>query len=292
MKRFRSSDFYLDCIVYFILLLMVIVCLTPFVNVLSKSLSSDWAIIAGQVGILPVGITLSNMKYVLANQNFLQSLNISVLITVLGTLGSLLLTALTAYTLSKRNLPGIKFILLMFVFTMLFSGGLIPTYLLIKQLGLLNNLGSLILPSLINVFNLLLIKNYFESLPESLEESARIDGASNLKIIISIIVPLSAPVVATISLFYAVAYWSEWFHAMIYINKPALKPLQLYLRDVVLQTSSDPLGTSVNMDELLNSSPEGIRNATVILSTVPILLVYPFLQKHFIRGIMIGSVKG
>ncbi|MBO9609977.1 MAG: carbohydrate ABC transporter permease [Paenibacillaceae bacterium] len=271
---------------------MVVVCVGPFLNVLSKSLSADWAIIAGKVTLLPQGFTLSNMKYVATNPHFLSAFKISLFITIVGTLASLLLTVVTAYPLSKRDLPGVNVLVLLFVITMLFSGGLIPTYLLVKQLGMLNHLSSLVVPGLVNVFNLLLIKNYYESLPESLEESARMDGASNMRIIFRIVLPLSAPVIATISLFYAVAYWSDWFQAMIYINTPALKPLQLYLRDIVLEATSDPLDATRNLDQLLNLSPEGIRNATVILSTVPILLVYPFLQKHFIKGILIGSVKG
>ncbi|WP_135549213.1 carbohydrate ABC transporter permease [Paenibacillus cymbidii] len=291
-NKWRSGEWVYDAFIHLTLLLKVVVCVGPFLNVLSKSLSADWAIIAGKVTLLPQGFTLSNMKYVATNPHFLSAFKISLLITIVGTLASLLLTVVTAYPLSKRDLPGVNVLVLLFVITMLFSGGLIPTYLLVKQLGMLNHLSSLVVPGLVNVFNLLLIKNYYESLPESLEESARIDGASNMRIIFRIVLPLSAPVIATISLFYAVAYWSDWFQAMIYINTPALKPLQLYLRDIVLEATSDPLDATRNLDQLLNLSPEGIRNATVILSTVPILLVYPFLQKHFIKGILIGSVKG
>ncbi len=290
MKRPLSETIYIG-IVYAILIGSGILCLFPFLNVLAKSLSANWAIISGKVGLLPVAFTMENMMFVIRDRLFQNSFLIAIFVTVVGTLGSVLLTSVTAYPLSKKHLPGIKFILLLYIFTMLFNGGLVPSYLLVKNLHLMDNLGSLILPALINVFNMLLMKNYYESLPESLEESAKLDGASNLRIVLSIIIPISAPVFATISLFYAVYFWSDWFHPMLYLNDPALKPLQLYLRDIILQASDENL-LNQDIDSLLNLSPEGIRNATIIVSTIPILLVYPMLQRYFIKGILIGSVKG
>ncbi|WP_217595822.1 carbohydrate ABC transporter permease [Cohnella sp. GbtcB17] len=278
-------------IVYVVLTAAGILCLFPFLNVLAKSLSANWAIVSGKVGLWPVDFNLKNVGFVIMDAMFQRGLVISVGLTVVGTLAAIAMTAISAYPLSKKQLPGIKFVLLLYIFTMLFNGGLIPNYLLIKNLGLMDNLLSLVLPGLISVFNLLLMKNYYESLPESLEESAKLDGASNLRIVLWIIIPLSAPVFATISLFYAVAFWSDWFHPMLYLNDPALKPLQLYMRDVVLQASDENL-MNLDNDLLLGVSPEGIRNATIIVSTIPILLVYPFLQKYFIKGILIGSVKG
>lgn len=290
MKRPLSETIYIG-IVYAILIGSGILCLFPFLNVLAKSLSANWAIISGKVGLLPVAFTLENVMFVIRDHLFQNAFLIAVFVTVVGTLGSVVLTAVTAYPLSKKHLPGIKFILLLYIFTMLFNGGLVPSYLLVKNLHLMDNLGSLILPALINVFNMLLMKNYYESLPESLEESAKLDGASNLRIVLSIVIPISAPVFATISLFYAVSFWSDWFHPMLYLNDPALKPLQLYLRDIILQASDENL-LNQDIDSLLNLSPEGIRNATIIVSTIPILLVYPMLQRYFIKGILIGSVKG
>lgn len=278
-------------IVYVVLTAAGILCLFPFLNVLAKSLSANWAIVSGKVGLWPVDFNLKNVGFVIMDAMFQRGLVISVGLTVVGTLAAIAMTAISAYPLSKKQLPGIKFVLLLYIFTMLFNGGLIPNYLLIKNLGLMDNLLSLVLPGLISVFNLLLMKNYYESLPESLEESAKLDGASNLRIVLWIIIPLSAPVFATISLFYAVAFWSDWFHPMLYLNDPSLKPLQLYMRDVVLQASDENL-MNLDNDLLLGVSPEGIRNATIIVSTIPILLVYPFLQKYFIKGILIGSVKG
>ncbi len=290
IKRPWSEKIYIGA-VYVILIGSGILCLFPFLNVLAKSFSANWAIISGKVGLLPVAFTMENVMFVIRDRLFQNAFLISVFVTVVGSLGAVVFTAVSAYPLSKKHLPGIKFILLLYIFTMLFNGGLVPTYLLVKNLQLMDNLGSLILPALINVFNLLLMKNYYESLPESLEESAKLDGASNLRIVLSIVIPISAPVFATISLFYAVYFWSDWFHPMLYLNDPSLKPLQLYLRDIILQASDENL-LNQDIDALLNLSPEGIRNATIIVSTIPILLIYPMLQKYFIKGILIGSVKG
>lgn len=281
----------MDISVYVFLIALGIIMLLPLLNVLSKSVSEEWAITSGRVGILPVGFQLDTLKEVISSSMFIRAFCVSIGVTVVGTLISILMTALTAYPLSKRNLPGISFIMVLFIFTMLFSGGLIPNYLLMRQLHLINNLWVLILPGMISVFNMLVIKSYYESLPEALEESARIDGAKTYTILFRIILPLSMPVLATIALFYAVGYWNDYFGPMIYINDTALKTLQLYLQDVVMDASA---ANAVNksVDDLMNMSPEGIRAATVVASTVPILCVYPFMQKYFIKGVLIGSVKG
>ncbi|MNI07923.1 Trehalose transport system permease protein SugB [compost metagenome] len=292
MIKKTMGDWTLDFIVYIMLALFAASTLLPFANVFSKSVSAEWAVISGKVGLLPVDFQLDTMKFVVTSNSFLKSLGVSIYITVIGTLLCMLLTAVTAYPLSKRHLPGIGFVLLLFVFTMLFSGGMIPNYLLIRELGLINSLWSLILPALIGVFNLLVIKSFYESLPESLEESAKLEGAGNLLILFRIILPLSGPVLATISLFYAVYFWNDFFGPMLYINNPSLKPLQLYLRDIVMEADSVQMGLNKTVDEMMNITPEGIRSATVIASTVPILLVYPYLQKYFIKGVLIGSVKG
>ncbi|GBG10017.1 carbohydrate ABC transporter permease [Paenibacillus agaridevorans] len=291
MYRKTAKDYMLDGTIYIVLIAMGLITLLPFVNVFSKSVSEEWAIMSGQVGIFPVGFQLDTMKFVVTSSQFLNSLWISVIITVAGTLGSLLITALTAYPLSKRELPGMGFIIVLFIFTMMFNGGIIPNYLLVRELGLINNLGSLILPALISVFNMLVIKSYFENLPASLEESAKLEGARNLTILFRIILPLSGPVLATIGLFYAVYYWNDYFHPMLYINSTSLKPLQLYLQDIVMNADTSS-ALDKTADDLMNVPAEGVRSATVIASTIPILLVYPFLQKYFIKGVLIGSVKG
>ncbi|MDF2653441.1 MAG: binding-protein-dependent transport system inner rane component [Paenibacillus sp.] len=292
MKKRTINDISLDVIIYGTLLLITLATLLPFANVLSKSVSEEWAVISGKVGIFPVGFQLETMKFVITSNQFIRSFSVSLFITVVGTALSLCITAITAYPLSKRHLPGIGIVMLLFIFTMLFNGGIIPNYMLMRNLGLLDNLWSLILPSIVSVFNLLVMKSYFEGLPESLEESARIDGARTFTILFRILLPLSGPVLATIALFYAVSYWNDFFNAMIYINSPSLKPLQLYLRDVVLNASSATAGMEATQDDMMNLSPDNIRSATVIASTIPILLLYPYLQKYFIKGVLIGSVKG
>lgn len=291
-KKKSLGDIGLDLFAYTVLLLYALIVLLPVSNVIFKAVSADWAVTAGKVGLLPVGFQLHTLKYVGRSTQFVNSFTISVLMTIIGTVGSVILTSMTAYPLSKRNVYGMKTILILYVFTMLFNGGMVPNYLLMKNLGLINTFRALILPSMFSVFNMLVIKNYFESLPESLEESAKLDGASNLVVLFRIILPLSLPVLATIGLFYAVGYWNDYFHAMLYVNKPSLKPLQLYLRDVVLSAMDSTSGLNLSAEEEMGLSTEGVRSATVVASMVPMMLVYPWLQKYFIKGILIGSVKG
>ncbi|WP_106769975.1 carbohydrate ABC transporter permease [Paenibacillus faecalis] len=275
---------------YCFFILMGLTTIIPFVNLIAKSLSSEEAVISGTVGLLPVGVQFETYKYVLQDSMFLSAFKTSVLLTVIGTTLSLTMTTITAYPLSKVRLRGRKWLLLMFVFTMLFSGGLIPTYLLMHNLKLLNTLPVLFLPSMISVFNMLIMKNYFEGLPDSLEESAKLDGGGNFRILIHIMLPLSMPVLATIALFYAVAFWNDFFAAMIYITDPELKPLQLYLKELIISSSGDFLRD--NVDAAINTTPQSIQASSIILATIPILLVYPFLQKYFVKGVLVGSVKG
>jgi len=290
MSKIKNTreDYAIGIFAYSFMIILALSTLLPFMNVVSKSLSVDWAVISGKVGILPVGFQLDSLKLVVGSNEFLTALKNSVLITVVGTVVTLLLTGITAYPLSKRNMPGMKFVLLIFVFTMFFGGGMIPNYILIKDLHMLNTRSSIIVPSLINVFHMLIIKNYYESLPESLEESAKLDGANNLTILFKIIVPLSIPVYASITVFTTVMQWNNYIGPMLYINSPALKTLPLYLRDLISE-ARDILNAT---DKLNSVSPEGITSAAIVASTIPILLIYPFLQKYFIKGMLIGSVKG
>lgn len=290
MKKMKIQDWLLDGFIYLFMTSLAVMTLTPFLNLLAKSLSEEWAVISGNVTIFPIGFQLETLKFVVTSDNFTSSMWISVIVTLVGTALAILLTTITAYPLSKPYVPGVSVILILFVFTMLFSGGIIPNYLLIRELNLLNNLGSLILPGMISVFNLLVMKSYFEGLPEVLEESAKIDGAKTFTILFRIIIPLSSPVIATISLFYAVGYWNDFFSAMLYISDPALKTLQIYLKDIVINADSAALG--LTPDDMMNLPGEGVRAAAVIASTIPILCVYPFLQKYFVKGVLIGSVKG
>lgn len=287
MKK-SGEDIAVDTFAYVFMTLLALSTMLPFMNVVSKALSSEWAVVSGQVGLIPIGFQLDSLKLVVASGEFLTALKNSVFITGVGTFCTLIITGMTAYPLSKKGMPGMKGILLIFVFTMFFSGGMIPTYLLIKDLHLINTSGAIILPALINIFHMLIVKNYYESLPESLEESAKLDGATNFIILFRIILPLSIPVYASIAVFTSVMQWNNYFGPMLYINSPGLKTLPLYLRDLITE-AQDVINRS---DKLGDVSPEGVTSAATIASTVPILLVYPFLQKYFIKGMLIGSVKG
>jgi putative aldouronate transport system permease protein len=283
-----GEDWAVDIFAYVFMTTLAFVTVLPFMNVVSKALSAEWAVVSGNVGIFPVGFQLDSLKLVISSKEFLTAFKNSVLVTGIGTVCTLFITAMTAYPLSKRDMPGMKGILLIFVFTMYFGGGMIPTYLLMKNLHMLNTRSAIIVPALINVFHMLIIKNYYESLPESLEESAKLDGAGTFTIFFKIIVPLSIPVYASITVFTTVMQWNNYFGPMLYINDPKLKVLPIYLRDLISE-AQDVINAA---NSLGNVSPEGMTAAAIIASTVPILLVYPFLQRYFIKGMLIGSVKG
>ncbi|WJH33453.1 carbohydrate ABC transporter permease [Paenibacillus aurantius] len=275
-------------IVIFVLLGLTTV--FPFLNLIAKSFSSEAAVVSGMVTLFPIDFQVGTYKYVASSSMFLNAFMVSVTVTVIGSFLALFMTTLAAYPLSKPRLRGRKFFILMYLFTMLFSGGLIPTYLLIHSLGLIDKLPVLFLPFMISVYNMLIIKSYFESLPEGLEESAKIDGASNMTILVRIVLPLSLPVLATITLFYAVQFWNDYFTSLLYINSSSLKPLQLYLKELFVSSTDTFLRDNVEAN--LNVSPQSIQAASIMLATLPILLVYPFLQKYFVKGVLIGSVKG
>jgi putative aldouronate transport system permease protein len=275
---------------YVFFILLGLSTIFPFVNLIAKSLSSEAAVVSGMVSLYPIDFQIGTYKYVASNAMFLNAFTISITVTFIGSLLSLFMTTLAAYPLSKPRLRGRKFFIILYLFTMLFSGGLIPTYLLMHTLHLIDKLPVLFLPYMINVYNMLIIKNYFEGLPDSLEESAKIDGASNMTILWRIILPLSMPVLATIGLFYAVTYWNDYFTSLIYINSADMKPLQLYLKELFVSSTDAFLRT--NVDASLNVSPQSIQAASIILATLPIVIVYPFLQKYFVKGVLVGSVKG
>lgn len=296
-KEFKRYTFSRKVFVVFNYLLFIglaIITLFPFINLLAKSLSSESALIAGKVKLLPVEFQTGTYKYVIANPEFINAFKVTLLVTILGTVMGLIVTILVAYPLSKTYLKGRKGLLIFFIFAMMFNGGLIPTYLVIQKLGLLNNFWVLVLPALVNVYNMLIMKNYFESLPDSIEESAKIDGASDLRILIQIILPLSKPVLATIALFFAVMHWNSYYSAMIYITRPDWKPLQLYLKELVESTRDilDQAGYNPDIEGAVNRTPEAVQAASIITATIPIIVVYPFLQKYFVKGALVGSVKG
>lgn len=276
------------------MVLLCVLCISiiiPLLNILALSFSSSGDISAGKVSIIPVGFTFASYKYVMADSAFVSSFLVSTFVTIFGTIVSLTIVTLAAYPLSKPNLRYRRKILLFFVFTMMFSGGMIPSYILIKSLGLMNTIWALILPSVMSVYNMLLVKNYMEGIPEALEESARIDGATDFQIFMKIILPLSKPVLATVGLFFAVGYWNSYFPGVMYITNPNLKPLQTHLYEMITSTTLMLDLPPELQSQLAGISSDGVQSATIVCATVPILIVYPFLQKHFVKGLVVGSEK-
>lgn len=267
---------------------VIVVCLYPFLNIIAKSFSSEGPIMAGEVYLVPKGFNTIAYQIVLGSSRFWKSFRSSVFVTLVGTVLNVTLTSFVAYAISRNNLPGQKLITILYVFTMLFGGGLIPTYLVVTNSGLYNTLWALIIPGLVSPFNLILMRNYFHTIPESLEESAKIDGASHFTVLFRILIPLSLPSIATISLFCAVGYWNEYFNALIYLSDRSIAPIQIYLREILLQASDADLN---NMDLIMTVAQEAVRGATVFVATVPILMIYPLLQKYYVQGMTVGAVK-
>lgn len=275
---------------YLILAIITFCCLYPFLNVISYSLSGYNAVLRGEVTFLPIDFTLDAYKDILKRAQIWLSMRTTVLVTLLGTALSLTLTICAAYALSRDCLPSRKFFTGLILFTMYFGGGLIPTFLVVKQVGLYDSLGALFIPQSVNVFNFIVMRTFFRELPKELEEAARIDGASDIQALIKIILPLSLPIIATIGLFYAVGYWNSYFDALLYIQNPDKYTLQLRLRSLLFGTE---LNNSANIEGMgTRVMTQSLKMATVAVSTLPILVVYPWLQKYFVKGVMVGSVKG
>lgn len=276
-----------DYTIAFVILMAVFVCLVPFLYIFSQSLSSNRAIVSQSVTIYPIDFNIEAYKVVFADNGMLYSLFYSVILTGGFVVLSLMTTILAAYPLTKKRLKGRSFFLLMMLFTMYFSGGLIPDYLNIKNLDLLNTPWALVLPGLLNVYYMIILKSFFQSLPESLDEAAHLDGCNDLQILLKIVLPLSKPALATMSLLYAVFRWNYFQDALFYITEEKYYPIQLKLYNVI-NISQSFVGENVNV----NLPSEALKAAAIIFGTIPILLVYPWLQRYFVSGMMIGAVKG
>ena len=264
----------------------------PFVYVIGTSFATQAEIAQRPFLLIPRTFQLDGYRYILSSRTLPRAMWVSLWTTVVGTGISMILTLVFAYPLSKKYLKGRTTMLVMITFTLVFSGGMIPGYLNVRNLGLLNTYWSMIIPGAISTWNLIVVKNFFQALPDELEESARIDGASDMTVFIRIILPLSMAVIATFSLFYAVGYWSAFRPALFYIpSMPERWPIQLILRNIVMLASGRI--DDANFDPSLVLPPtESVRNAVIVFATVPILLIYPFLQRHFTKGVMIGAIKG
>lgn len=278
-----------DAANYVFLTLIGIVTLLPFIYVFAGSFATEAEITRRAFFVWPEQFSFGSYEYIFSTPAFIRALVTTVLVTAIGTGVQLILTVTMAYPLAKRNLRGRKLILSLVVFAMVFSGGMIPTFLLVKDLGLLNSYWALILPAAINPFSLIIIKNFFQELPAELEESAKMDGATEVGILWRILLPLSKPVLATFALFYAVGIWNDFMSPLLYLSDNSKWTLQMYLRQVT--ASSDLLGAG-NVDPNYIPPEQGIKFAVIVVATLPILIFYPFLQKHFAKGMLIGSVKG
>jgi putative aldouronate transport system permease protein len=269
---------------------VVVVTLYPFLNILARSFSGDNYIRTGRVNLWPRGFNLTTYQTVLTDSMFWTNYGNTVLYTVVATLIAMVLTTCYAYVLSKRQLRGRGVLVGIAVVTMFFNGGLIPNYVLVSTLGLRNSLWAIVLPNAISVFNLLVMKAFFESMPVELEEAAAVDGMDTYRILLRIVLPLSKAVIATMVLFYAVSFWNSWFTAFLYLDKENLFPVTVYLRNLIAGASS-ATNESMASDTALQIQAN-IQSVTIVLTVLPILLVYPFIQRYFVSGVMLGAVKG
>lgn len=276
-----------------LMLLVMLVTLYPFMYVALASISEPVAL-SRHNGLLlkPYGFHTDSYYYLFKNTPVLSAYKNTLIYMVSGTAINLIMTTLAAYLLSRKYIYWKKYIMVMIVITMFFSGGLIPKYLMIRSFGWINTIWPLIIPDAINSWNLMIMRTYFMGMPDSLEESAKIDGAGDLLVLAKIIIPLAMPVMAVMTLFYAVGHWNSWFSASIYLHDRDKFPLQLFLRELLIATSSDTMAAGAAADADRVPLEMTIRYAAIIVATVPVLLVYPYLQKYFVKGVMIGSLKG
>lgn len=294
MKIKSTEDRIVDAVAAIIVTLYAICCLYPIIYCLSMSLSGDSAIVKHSVVLLPQGFNLESYKMVLEYPGFLNSLKNSVVYTVVGTLFSLFCNLTLGYVLARRNFVFKKFLTVYILIPMMFSGGLIPSFLLIKSLHLYNTIWAIVLPGAVSIWNAILAKTFFQStIPNDLIESAVLDGANDFKILLKIVLPLSTTIIAILALYAAVGLWNDYFNALIYLKDEALKPLQLLLKEVLSANGSSISDIMDSQDYLKNYvNGERIKYVLIIVSTLPIIVVYPFIQKYFVKGVMLGSVKG
>jgi putative aldouronate transport system permease protein len=283
MKEYKNSRLF-SVVNYGIFVCLSIIMVYPFWYVLMYSLSSNVGVTSSGTFILPQGFTFDAYKYIFANESVLLGYRTSITVTLGGTLISMVLTTITAFPLCRKDLPGRKVFMGLIVFTMIFHGGMIPTYIIIRAYGLINTFWALMLPTSISVYNLIIMMRFFKQIPDSLLEAAYIDGHNDISVFMQIVLPLSKPILATITLFYAVTYWNAFLPGILYINSKSLQPIQVVLYNMVKVQIDD-------VDALMALMREPMKMAVAVLAIIPILVLYPFLQRYFISGVMIGSVK-
>ena len=279
-------------IIYLFVLLLVLLMTLPFFNILAVSLSHETPILRGDVRFIPLGFNIKAYEKVFKESQIILALQNTALLTIVGTSINMAMTIFAAYPLSKPWLKGRSVIMSIITFTMLFGAGMIPNYLLISRLKLLNTFWALWLPGAMSTFNLIILKSFFQTLPASLEESAQIDGASQFRILMQITLPLSLASLATLALFYAVGWWNSYFSNLLYIQSSKLITLQIQLRNLIYMRDSNIMAQAADTEDAFRITEEGVKAVSIVIATVPILVVYPFLQKYFVKGVMIGSIKG
>ncbi|HSK68172.1 MAG TPA: carbohydrate ABC transporter permease [Candidatus Limnocylindria bacterium] len=292
-RRLSAGDKLFDFLNHSALVFLMIITVYPLWHVLMTSFASPEAITRyGAMLVWPEGFNLNSYRYVLTNPMIGIGYRNTLVIVTVGTTLSMLMTALGAYALSSKWAMGHKWMVLLITVPMFFGGGLIPSYLLVRSLGLYNTIWALILPGVVSSWNMIMMRTYFQGVPASLSESARIDGANDIHILFRIMIPVSIPIMAVMILFYAVGYWNAWFAASIYLRDRDKFPLQLVMRGILISGSQRDFDTGYLTGANKTQIFKGLKYATVVVSTLPILVVYPFLQKYFIKGIMVGSIKG
>lgn len=289
-----SSDRIFSIVNYAILLLFLLTILYPLIYIVSASFSDPSAVIAGKVRLWPIHPTLAGYEAVFKHKLIWSSFRNTIFYTVFGTIINVIMTLLAAYPLSRKDCYGRNAVMMLFVFTTLFSGGLIPSYLLVKDLGMLNTVWAMLIPGALSIWNVIITRTYFQTtIPEELLEAAQLDGCNDFKFVWKIVIPLSGPIIAVITLFYAVGHWNQFFSSLIYLKKQSLYPLQLILREILIQNDANALMLSDVKEE---AQKEALRTllkySLIVVSTFPLLIVYPFVQRHFVKGVMIGSLKG
>lgn len=294
--RLSASDRIYYAFTYAVIIFLTVVVVYPLVYVLSSSFSSGQAVTNGRVVLFPVEFSVESYRKVFEYRDVWVGYRNTILYTALGTLWNVCMTCSAAFALSKPRLPGRGWLTFAFAFTTLFSGGLIPAFLLIRSLGMMNSLWVMIIPGSISVYNMIITRTFFQNnVPHELSEAALVDGCSDFRFFFKILLPLSKAVLAVITLYYAVGHWNSYFNAMIYLNKRTMWPLQLFLREILIQNqfSAEMLNTMTQEEALkLQGMSDLLKYAFIVVATVPILLVYPFIQKYFTRGVMMGSLKG
>ena len=292
-KLSKARVFYL-ILIYTAVAFITITCMVPIINLLATSFSSSQAIIENRVGLLPVEFTTKAYTFVLSNREFWTSFGVSLKRVLIGVPLNVLMIVLVGYPLSKSEyvFPARKYYVAFMLTVMLFNGGMMPSYFIVAKTGLIDTIWALVFPGAVPIFSCIVLMNFFRGIPGELEESARLDGANQLDILVKIYLPLSKPSLATVTLFSLVGHWNAWFDAMLFIRKRDLYPLQIILREILIANSTDSMMAGSGMSSDVEAIGESIKYATIVIATAPILCVYPFIQKYFTKGVMLGAVKG